>query len=492
VTGRPVTEILTREARSSVAVNLLASYSSSKGGFPSQPFDDPEISVASTGICTFSLLATRLLPRASVQPPLSGIRNNVDIDGILRVPRLGEHCIETSWGSSQCARALLASGAPPDISAAMRIIDRLPVFRTDQGWALRPKSRTDADPAFSFYPVLAISTALRKHLVSYESVRELIEPTVAELIETVTNPSIDLQKRLICWHSWHLCEAMAPPKMLPWSPDGLEDARQALQAELSLPRTFEALSQSVTVEAPAQPLWYFRVWPPALYLILRHVVGAQHVASMYLARLLVDNYQHEAKGWCPVQKRSQTASAIPAPYTWMTALGILAIHCLSIDIEKHYGGHPASWEEHAQRQLAAFSQYDFDIVISFGGPDREIAEEVTRELQRQGLRVFYDNAYRHELLGEDLTEYLQKMYFKRARYAVPIISRDFLRSNWARNWEWRSILARMQQQNTAYLLPYVVEDVDLPGLNPNIGYLHFSETSPAEFAAIVARKLRLG
>jgi hypothetical protein len=151
-----------------------------------------------------------------------------------------------------------------------------------------------------------------------------------------------------------------------------------------------------------------------------------------------------------------------------------------------------SWELQAQSQLAAFAEYDFDVVVSFGGPDRAIAKEVTDELQRRGLRVFYDNAYRHELLGEDLTEYLQSMYFKRARYAVPIISRDFMNSKWARNWEWRSILARMQQQNTAYLLPYVIEDVELPGLNPNIGYLRYSEVTPAEFATIVARKLRLG
>ncbi len=130
------------------------------------------------------------------------------------------------------------------------------------------------------------------------------------------------------------------------------------------------------------------------------------------------------------------------------------------------------------------------MVISFGGPDRSIALEIRDALVAEGFSVFYDSDYRHELLGEDLAIRLQDIYFNRSRYAIVILSKAFLESNWAGNWEWKAILARMNQQREGYVLPYFLEDVTVPGLNPTIGYVDAREHSPQEFARIVGQKLR--
>lgn len=48
----------------------------------------------------------------------------------------------------------------------------------------------------------------------------------------------------------------------------------------------------------------------------------------------------------------------------------------------------------------------------------------------------------------------------------------------------------MQQRSHSYLLPYFLEDVEVPGLNPTIGYVSRADASPEEFADIVIRKIR--
>ena len=115
---------------------------------------------------------------------------------------------------------------------------------------------------------------------------------------------------------------------------------------------------------------------------------------------------------------------------------------------------------------------------------------VTNRIKSAGYTVFYDNDRRHELLGEDLSIYLQKVYFSQSRYGIALLSEHFVKSDWAGGWEWRAILARMQQQRSAYLLPYYVEAVDVPGLNPTIGYVSASSHDPTQFADLVIDKLR--
>jgi hypothetical protein len=136
--------------------------------------------------------------------------------------------------------------------------------------------------------------------------------------------------------------------------------------------------------------------------------------------------------------------------------------------------------------------FEFDVAVSFAGADRKVAREISAVIGDAGYQVFYDTDQQHMLLGEDLAQYLHDMYFRRSRYAVVVVSADFVRSKWAGNWEWRAVLARMQSQREPYVLPYVIEDVAVPGLNPTIGYVSMDQCQPGEFGELVVRKLRAG
>jgi hypothetical protein len=109
-------------------------------------------------------------------------------------------------------------------------------------------------------------------------------------------------------------------------------------------------------------------------------------------------------------------------------------------------------------------------------------------LTAAGLRVFYDREQQHALLGEDLAEVLHATYYSDSRFAVVVVSRAFLASSWAGNWEFKAVLARMRQQHSSYVLPYVVEDVPVPGLSPTIGYAAAADYTEEEFADLVIRK----
>jgi hypothetical protein len=133
--------------------------------------------------------------------------------------------------------------------------------------------------------------------------------------------------------------------------------------------------------------------------------------------------------------------------------------------------------------------FEYDVVISFAGKDREVARTIRDVIAAEGYRVFYDYENQHALLGENLAQFLHDVFFRRGRYAVVVVSKAFTESLWASNWEWHAVLARMQSQRETYLLPYLLDDTEVPGLNPTVGYVTRDQCPPREFGRLVVRKL---
>jgi len=70
------------------------------------------------------------------------------------------------------------------------------------------------------------------------------------------------------------------------------------------------------------------------------------------------------------------------------------------------------------------------MVISFAGEDREIAKNLAGKLQNKlvndrTVKVFYDEFYKSELWGKELTEYFQKAYGHDSRFIVLLLSKYF-------------------------------------------------------------------
>ena len=134
------------------------------------------------------------------------------------------------------------------------------------------------------------------------------------------------------------------------------------------------------------------------------------------------------------------------------------------------------------------TEYRFDFALCFAGEDRTVAEQVATILKTHGTRVFYDRDYQADLLGKDLAEYFSQLFQEQALYCILFISSAYLNKPWCR-WERRSALARAFASRKEYIIPYYLEDVDLPSVPRTIGRANLSETPPNEFAVLLLKKL---
>lgn len=132
--------------------------------------------------------------------------------------------------------------------------------------------------------------------------------------------------------------------------------------------------------------------------------------------------------------------------------------------------------------------YEFDVAVSFAGEDREFVEEIVDRLKSAGISVFYDTDYQAEMWGEDLIEYLDRIYRTRARYTMMFISRFYAEKMWTSH-ERRSALARALEQRSAYILPVRLDSTPLDGMRPTVGYVDARRMGSDGIAGIALAKL---
>ena len=132
----------------------------------------------------------------------------------------------------------------------------------------------------------------------------------------------------------------------------------------------------------------------------------------------------------------------------------------------------------------------YEVALSFAGPQRAYAEGVARTLQARGVAVFYDDFEGVALWGKDGSEVLHEVYSERASYVVMFISKDYVTRAWPRH-ERRSALSRALQERREFVLPVRFDDTDVPGLPSTVIYQSALEKSPTEIAAMICEKIGL-
>ncbi len=136
----------------------------------------------------------------------------------------------------------------------------------------------------------------------------------------------------------------------------------------------------------------------------------------------------------------------------------------------------------------SLSSYEYDVVFSFAGEEREYAEELAEILQTKGIKVFYDKYEKAKLWGKDLYQYLQSVYKDKGLYCVVFISEAYSEKKWTKH-ELKQIQARAFQQDAEYILPLILDDTEIPGINKTIGYVDRRLDSCEEVANLLEQKL---
>lgn len=132
---------------------------------------------------------------------------------------------------------------------------------------------------------------------------------------------------------------------------------------------------------------------------------------------------------------------------------------------------------------------DYDVAISFAGEDRAVAKALANELHsRFGLRIFYDDFEQAALMGKNLTEYLIDIYSNRASFCVVLVSHAYRRKRWTQH-EWRAAQARaFEEPDADYILPVRLDDAELPGLLPTVGFVHLKGLGVRRVARLINDK----
>jgi hypothetical protein len=141
------------------------------------------------------------------------------------------------------------------------------------------------------------------------------------------------------------------------------------------------------------------------------------------------------------------------------------------------------------KQKSKDATYKYDVALSFAGTERILAERLATILKTQGVEVFYDGFYPEHLWGKDLAVEFDKIYRKESRYCVIFVSSEYAARLWTIH-ERRSALARLlEDRGREYILPIKVENIELDGLAPTMGYLGLASYPIEQIAEILLKKL---
>jgi hypothetical protein len=132
--------------------------------------------------------------------------------------------------------------------------------------------------------------------------------------------------------------------------------------------------------------------------------------------------------------------------------------------------------------------FEFDVALSFAGEDRAYVHDIAGRLRAHDVEVFYDEYAVVETWGADLYELLDEVYRKKARFVIAFISANYVSKPWPKH-ERRSALARALVELQPYFLPVRLDDSELPGLRPTVGYVDARSTTPDQLVQLILQKL---
>jgi TIR domain len=444
--------------------------------FEAHEFGRDQHSSASAAAILTGFAHVSAIPDSTIAPIAVAVGSLVNADGSVRGHDEGPGSF-TTWSGAQLLLSLLVRPhlAVTGESRLPALVDRVVgAQKSTGGWSLRADD--NARLLFTFYPCVALLRADRVGIGNRPAARGALTRAATYLATGVRLNEGVVEEQVLALRVLQLIDHALP---------GSVQADQRLLREEVNDRLADRDSGGFvdqTVVVYPQPTWHATIWRPLLYLAYPGT-SPLGVPKVLLGQELVSAFDPDIAAW-----RGPSDGVGPGAGTsWASALALWASYRLARDLVRHDCS-VAEWRDRC-REISS-PMYEFDVVISFAGADRALAAEIAEVIKRAGYRVFYDRDHQHALLGEDLAAYLQDTYLRRSRFAVALISGAFLKSRWAGNWEWKAVLARMQQTDSSYLLPYFVEAVQVPGLNPTLGYVSGDDYTPAEFARLVARKLR--
>ena len=133
--------------------------------------------------------------------------------------------------------------------------------------------------------------------------------------------------------------------------------------------------------------------------------------------------------------------------------------------------------------------FEYDVAISFAGPQRPEAEAIADGLQRKSLKVFYDAYEQADLWGKNLYDHLDDVYQNKAQYCLMLVSAAYAARVWT-NHERQSAQVRALSQKGEYILPVRFDDTEVPGLRSTVGFVRFKDLGVDGLCTLLVQKVQ--
>jgi len=140
------------------------------------------------------------------------------------------------------------------------------------------------------------------------------------------------------------------------------------------------------------------------------------------------------------------------------------------------------------KKLGNSSEFEHDIAISFAGENRKIAKNLARKLQIKGIKVFYDEFYKHDFWGKKLTEYFKNIYGPKTKFVVVLISKHYPIKDWT-DFEFSIMRTEAEKRKTEFILPIKLDDTKMLGIHEDIGYLDYRKEGIDDIVDCLLKKL---
>lgn len=141
----------------------------------------------------------------------------------------------------------------------------------------------------------------------------------------------------------------------------------------------------------------------------------------------------------------------------------------------------SSWEE-------SISEFKYDFALSFAGEDRQIVEELAKNLEEKDIIVFYDQFRKAELWGKDLSQFFKKTYGRESKYVVIFISKHYEVKEWT-NFEFEIARDEAKKRKEEFILPIRLDDTILYGLKPTRAILDYRAEGAEDMGSWITKRV---
>jgi hypothetical protein len=124
----------------------------------------------------------------------------------------------------------------------------------------------------------------------------------------------------------------------------------------------------------------------------------------------------------------------------------------------------------------------YDVAISYASEQLGYVEEFNDCVEKKGFTSFFDREKQAQLWGEPLPETLYEVYFRKSKWCVMFISKEYVSKVYP-NLERKAIIDR-QIRSERYVLPVRFDDSEVPGLSVGIKHVWAKDYTPSKLAAL--------